>query len=235
MSDAPSHLSPEAKEEWDRLIADPALSQSLGLENRAAIAIYCQNWARMAASERNLNDNGVIVPAPRTGAPMVNPHVGIAAKAAEAVGKATRRVGNGPGHGGPAKGSGGPELWGGPAKGPGRGGDAQPFTADSPTRTAPRTLNSAERRLLRAERTARLEDMLFELAEQSEKDETRVLAAVRLHAIMNGQPVATNINLGADDVSGLTDNELAAELARTNGAAADLAAGGMAPEMPAEP
>lgn len=231
-SQAPAHLSPDAKAEWNRLIENPSLSESLGLENRAAIAIYCQNWARMAAAERHINEHGVVVPAPRTGAPMVNPHLGIATRAAEAVSKTTRRVGNGPGRGGPAKGAGGSELWGGPAKGAGNG-PAKPFTADSPRPTyAP---GASPKKDDRAARSRDLEDMLFDLATNSEKEDTRINAAVRLHAIWNGQPVAKNINLSVDDVRSLSDADLAAELARLGGAGGDLAAGDAQAGVPPEP
>lgn len=59
----------------------------LGRENRAPLAIYCQNWARMIDAELHVAEHGVVVAAPRTGVPMHNPHLAIANKAAELVAK----------------------------------------------------------------------------------------------------------------------------------------------------
>jgi len=124
---APEHLSDEARVEWDRVTSDPAIMSELGLQSPADAAIYCQAWARMAAAERHVNEHGVIVPAARTGAPMVNPHLAIADRAAGVVQRAGRkptngtRHGTGAGHGGPAKGASNIPV---------------DIAADSPTRTA---------------------------------------------------------------------------------------------------
>ncbi len=83
----PGHLSGEALDEWRRVTADLSAMGVLGSENRTALAIYCQNWARMVAAERHVNEFGVVVPAPRTGVPMHNPHLAIANRAAEIVAK----------------------------------------------------------------------------------------------------------------------------------------------------
>lgn len=128
-----------------------------------------------------------------------------------------RRVGNGVGKG---------EGWGGPAKG---GGDrpAKPFTAASETRVThplpPAPLS--DRKALRRQRTEELEDILQSIARNSDRDETRVSAAVRLHAIYNGQPVARNLNINVDDIANLSDDELRAELAGTGGAAGSYPTG----------
>lgn len=65
------------------MIVDLAAMGVLGQENRAALAIYCQNWARWVTAEDHINTHGVIVAAPRTGAPMQNPNVVIANNAAD--------------------------------------------------------------------------------------------------------------------------------------------------------
>lgn len=115
--------------------------------------------------------------------------------------------------------------WGGPAKGAGRGGPAKPFTKDfQPPSKAP----DGDKKALRRIRTEQLEDMLFSLAEAAQREETRISAAVRLHAIYNGQPVARNINVNTDDVANLSDDELRAELERAGGAAPEAAKGASA-------
>lgn len=88
---APEHLSPEAKIEWERITSSPAVMAELGLSNFAEVAIYCQSWARMAAAERHINQHGVIVPAARTGAPIVNPHLAIANRAAAAISRQAKK------------------------------------------------------------------------------------------------------------------------------------------------
>jgi hypothetical protein len=119
--------------------------------------------------------------------------------------------------------------WGGPAKG-GGGNERKPFTTNSPTRVTHTITDGtppplSDRKALRRQRTELLEDMLFDIAEKSERDETRVSAAVRLHAIYNGQPVARNLNVNTDDIANLSDDELRAELARAGGASGSAAAG----------
>lgn len=124
-----------------------------------------------------------------------------------------RKTGNGVGKG---------DGWGGPAKG-GGGNPLKPFTADSPTRVThiitdgiPAPLS--DRKAIRRQRTEQLEQILYDIAGQSDRDETRVSAAVRLHAIYNGQPVARNLNINVDDISNLSDAELRAELEGAGGA-----------------
>jgi hypothetical protein len=131
-----------------------------------------------------------------------------------------RARGNGPGKG---------DGWGGPAKGGGTG-TRKPFTADSETRvthiiTDGKPPPLSDRKALRRQRTEALEDILFDIAGASERDETRVSAAVRLHAIYNGQPVARNINVNTDDIANLTDDELRAELAGAGGETGPAAEG----------
>lgn len=130
----------------------------------------------------------------------------------------TTRIGTGAGIGGPAKGF--------------VQNDAPTFTADSPTRAtvahlengdsveqeyrAKRRAERRERRQVKEDRTLDLEDRLYDVAMGQAKDATAitVLAGRALHAIWNGQPVATNLNVTKDDIANLTDDEIAAELAR---------------------
>jgi len=120
--------------------------------------------------------------------------------------------------------------WGGPAKGAGASRAPKPFTADSETRVTHPTADGtmpplSDRKALRRQRTEQLEEILHSIALKSDRDETRVSAAVRLHAIYNGQPVARNLNINVDDIANLSDDELRAELEGTSGAAGSPAKG----------
>jgi hypothetical protein len=125
------------------------------------------------------------------------------------------RYGNGVGRG---------TGWGGPARGASQSQaeKASSFTSSNqPVEPGARW----DRRREREVRTQQLEDMLFALAGRAEREETRVTAAVKLHAIYNGQPVARNITLNTDDVSDLSDEQLRAELERFGDSPASTEAG----------
>lgn len=106
--------------------------------------------------------------------------------------------------------------WGGPAKGAGKGGKAKPFTADSETRVTHSgpAAPLSDRKALKRLRSEQLEDMLFDIAQTTERDDTKISAITRLHAIWNGQPIAKNINVAKDDLAALSDDEINAELER---------------------
>ena len=72
----PSHLDAEAKREWRRmtkLLRDLRLISKL---DRAGLAIYCQLWSRMVASEKEIQKTGAVVRSP-SGYPMLNPHLSV--------------------------------------------------------------------------------------------------------------------------------------------------------------
>ncbi len=78
----PEHLSEEAEREWQRISGE---LESLGLlsrVDRAALAGYCQAWARWVEAEQQLKRFGVIVKAP-SGFPVQSPFLAIANKALE--------------------------------------------------------------------------------------------------------------------------------------------------------
>lgn len=146
----------------------------------------------------------------------------------------------GPGIGGPAN---------GPGKGPGSG-PAAPFTADSPTRVgeahmengdvseqayrAKRRADRRTRQQVREERTLDLEDRLYEVAMGLVPTATamEVQAGRVLHSMWNGLPVATNVNLTADDVANLSDDDLRSELAKASGTATSDPPGDAPPGLP---
>lgn len=142
---------------------------------------------------------------------------------------------------------------GGPARDPSEGKSphpAEPFTADSPTREtvaylengdpveqayrAERRAERRDRKRLKEERTIELEDRLYMVGMGKEPAATlvQITAAKAVHAIWNGLPVATNLNLTADDVASLSDDELRAELEAAEREAAETASGDGAEEMP---
>jgi hypothetical protein len=99
--------------------------------------------------------------------------------------------------------------WGGPAKG--LGSPVKDIRAHGPR--APR-LKSALRKEERAHRARVLEDELFRLSQEAEREETRVSAAAKLHAIYEGQPIGRQITYSTDDLGELSDDQIAEELAK---------------------
>lgn len=78
----PSHLQGDARKEWAR-IGRRLLEAGLLTEiDGAALALYCQAWARWVDAERSLQRYGVVVKSP-TGFPMQSPYLAIANKAME--------------------------------------------------------------------------------------------------------------------------------------------------------
>lgn len=78
----PSWLSREARAEWRRVV--PAL-QRLDIvkpEDRAALAAYCESWARFVAATRQYRDEGLTMTNPDSGRVYTHPCVAIADAAA---------------------------------------------------------------------------------------------------------------------------------------------------------
>jgi len=80
----PSHLSAEAKREWWRLGKQLAAMGLMTKVDRAALALYCQAWARWLEAEVALKKYGVIVKSPN-GFPMQSPYLAVANKAMEQI------------------------------------------------------------------------------------------------------------------------------------------------------
>ena len=119
--------------------------------------------------------------------------------------------------------------WGGPAKGAGHGSPAAPPVTG--TRAGERKkATPAELVQERQARAQLLVDNLFNMAASKRYDPlTRIKAT---EAFLNreiGMPVARNLNLNMDDVSGLTDEQLNARIAELERRA--LAAGETAPTI----
>jgi P27 family predicted phage terminase small subunit len=75
--ECPEHLVDEARAEWDRMVPLLTTLKMLTLIDRAALACYCQNWARWVEAEQSLAENGLIVKSPN-GCPIQNPYLGVA-------------------------------------------------------------------------------------------------------------------------------------------------------------
>ena len=135
----------------------------------------------------------------------------------------TRSTSKGPGYGGPAR------------HDQTRGERKAPFALGNTVRQ-----DTQERRVLnreeRVQRSAKLEAVLETIADNADADaRTRIHAAVALHAIDNGHPIARNVNYNTDDISQLSNAELDAELARLGGAPVAAVAGNETPGMPGKP
>jgi hypothetical protein len=94
----------------------------------------------------------------------------------------------------------------------GRGGPATPARLIPGLDSDKRQVGAA-RRDERDRRAEEMEDVLYHLALLAEREETRIAAAARLHAIYCGQPVARQVNANASvatDVTRMTDEELEA-------------------------
>jgi P27 family predicted phage terminase small subunit len=80
MPSCPSHLNPVAKAEWRRIT--PLLHKCglLSELDRAALAAYCQAWARWVEAERAIAEVGSLVKAP-SGYLIPHPYLGIANRA----------------------------------------------------------------------------------------------------------------------------------------------------------
>jgi P27 family predicted phage terminase small subunit len=57
----PSHLLGEARKEWNRMSAELYKAGLLTLVDRAALAGYCQGWARWVKAEKQLTKRGEVV------------------------------------------------------------------------------------------------------------------------------------------------------------------------------
>ena len=80
--ECPPELSPTARREWDRLVADLAPLRLLTSLDRAALAAYCGAYALWAEATEAIQKYGTMVKSP-SGYPMQSPYVAIANRQAE--------------------------------------------------------------------------------------------------------------------------------------------------------
>lgn len=73
----PKHLNDEARAEWRRVVHEMAQIGMLTLVDRAALAAYCQTYARWVQAEEGIQRTGLIIKT-TNGNLIQNPLVGIA-------------------------------------------------------------------------------------------------------------------------------------------------------------
>ncbi len=78
--DCPRFLAKEAVLEWNRITVELSVLGVVTQIDRAALAAYCQVWARWARAEDKLNQEGEVV-LTDNGSPIQNPYLSIANKA----------------------------------------------------------------------------------------------------------------------------------------------------------
>lgn len=74
----PRHLKGEARSEWRRTSRELHRLGLLTTIDRAALAAYCQVWARWVKAECEVERIGEVVKAPETGYPIQNPFLSVA-------------------------------------------------------------------------------------------------------------------------------------------------------------
>ena len=84
MPGCPSELAPLAKREWKRIARQLAAMGLLTTIDRAALALYADNYGRWLEAVAALQKYGVVIKSP-SGFPMQSPYVAIANKAGEQV------------------------------------------------------------------------------------------------------------------------------------------------------
>lgn len=82
LPDCPRDLSKEAKKEWKRIAPDLMAMGVLSRIDTAALAAYCECWARWRDAERNIAKYGSVIRTP-SGYPIQSPYITIATKAIE--------------------------------------------------------------------------------------------------------------------------------------------------------
>jgi len=88
----PGWLAPEAAAEWDRITPELARLGVVTLVDRAALATYCQAWARYVEAERIIAEEGIVVEGHR-GVAAKNPATTVARQAAETMLALSREFG----------------------------------------------------------------------------------------------------------------------------------------------
>jgi P27 family predicted phage terminase small subunit len=74
---APSFLNGEAKKEWNRMVRLLFALKLVTEVDRAALAAYCQAWARWIEAEAGIRDEGMVITTEK-GNLIQSPYVGIA-------------------------------------------------------------------------------------------------------------------------------------------------------------
>lgn len=78
----PSHLCPEGKKEWKRMVKELAVLGLITKIDRAALAAYCTCWAKYVEASLGIRETGYLVES-KTGVLRSNPLVTVQNKAIE--------------------------------------------------------------------------------------------------------------------------------------------------------
>jgi P27 family predicted phage terminase small subunit len=82
--ECPSHLSPVARQEWDRIVPELTAIGILSSADRTQLAIYCAAYARWVEAEEMLQWHGAMMKSPN-GHPMQSPYLHTAHKEQEII------------------------------------------------------------------------------------------------------------------------------------------------------
>ena len=80
----PAWLQPKAKREWRRIVPELERMGLLTLVDRAALAMYCQEWARYVDAQAQIDKYGSVLKATGSGYVQPSPYVAIARQALSA-------------------------------------------------------------------------------------------------------------------------------------------------------
>lgn len=95
LPECPSHLTDEARKEWERMGAQLASEQRMALVYKGAFAAYCQAWGRWVEAETMLKEYGLVVK-DRKGLLARSPYLAIADTAWSQIMKAVAELGISP-------------------------------------------------------------------------------------------------------------------------------------------
>jgi P27 family predicted phage terminase small subunit len=80
----PTWLSPEAKQEWKRVVPELDRLGLLTLVDRSSLSAYCESWATFVKAQKDVTKRGVLVTGYR-GSKVKNPSLQIARDAMQAI------------------------------------------------------------------------------------------------------------------------------------------------------
>ena len=92
MPDCPPHLTELAREEWDRLVGTLHAMGVVSTVDRAALAAYCQSYARWAEAEEKLKETPIMLKTP-SGYVQQSPWLSVANKQMELMGRYMAELG----------------------------------------------------------------------------------------------------------------------------------------------
>jgi len=89
----PSHLSSEAKAEWDRVVEELDAMGTLATADRAVLAIHCMAWARWLKAEKEIEATNEVVPSPKEKTPMYSIWLNVSKQAQDRIVETAKELG----------------------------------------------------------------------------------------------------------------------------------------------